>query len=261
MGAIDYITKPFRPPIVRARVKNLLAREELRQKVDELRRQFTAMIVHDLRSPLTVIRGFAEMAMDDNGPDAKENRTSALQRVIDNADRARLLVDQMLDLSQLQAGKVRLRRVPTDFTKLLRNIVRDHMVLARSKRIGLEESIAANLRATVDPAKIAETLANLIGNALKFTPAGGRITLAGDADAAGTMCVKVSDTGTGIPPDILGRLFSPWEHAASPMRQTLKSYGLGLAICKMIVEARGGDISVESVPGSGTTFSFRLPPG
>jgi two-component system sensor histidine kinase/response regulator len=259
LGAVDYLAKPISPPIVLARVKGILSRVMLQRQVDEMQRTFTAMIVHDLRNPLNVITGFTELALSEPAVEESFELRTGLQRVLENALRASLLVSQMLDLTQLRAGRVTLEPVELDVSGLLQRLASDQELLARGKKIRLETAIEPGLSASADPLKLAEVVMNLIGNALKFTPAGGTITLAASFASEHRLRISVTDTGPGIPPEEVVKLFVPWRQVAGTNKRAVRGHGLGLAICRMIVEAHGGAIGLESDVGNGAAFSFWIP--
>lgn len=259
LGAVDYIAKPISPPIVKARVHGLVTREHLRKRLEELQREYTAMIVHDVRSPLSIVYGFAELVLNNPLVRGSEQLQKDVERILENAERASRLVCQMLDLSQLQAGKVRLAKTSTNLTAGLADIAVEHRLLAHGKGVDLVQDLQPGLEAQVDSAKLREVIANLLGNALKFTPQGGRITLRAANGEDGHLRVSVSDTGPGIPAEQARALFAPWSQADEGTKQVVRGYGLGLAICKMIVEAHGGSIWVESEAGRGSTFAFWIP--
>ncbi|MBI3890313.1 MAG: hybrid sensor histidine kinase/response regulator [Candidatus Wallbacteria bacterium] len=258
LGADDYINKPFDAMLMKARVKSLVARETYRRQCDRLRRQFTAMILHDVRNPLTIINGFAELLLAEDPKTEPEFFRTSLQRIIGSAQRAMELVSQMLDFSQLQAGHVKLLRRREDVYNILHDVAEDQRLLATRKRIFLELRAEPGLAAEVDRSKLSEAVVNLVTNAIKFTPEGGKIVLEAIAETEGRIYVGVKDTGPGIPPDQIQFLFNPWQQAKGPVT-SVKGYGLGLAIARMLVEAHGGKIELQSEIGSGSNFRFWIP--
>jgi signal transduction histidine kinase len=259
LGAVDFISKPIDQPIVLARVRGVLARQRLQRQLDEMQQRFSAMVVHDLRHPLAVIRGFAELARDEPAVVALPDLLSWMERILQSADRASELVSQMLDVSQLRAGRVTLKRSSLDLSRLLGQLVQDQGLLARARQLRLESAVEPGLVVDADESRLVEVLVNLIGNAMKFTPPGGRIELVAERREQDGICVSVSDTGPGIPPEHRANLFAPWEQAPNQDAAKVKGYGLGLAICRLIVQAHGGRIRIADNAGGGARFEFSLP--
>lgn len=258
-GAVDYITKPISPPVVQARVRGVLERGRLERRVAEMQRAYTAMIVHDLRSPLNVISGYAELMLDDRRVERPAGDRMALERIRSNAQRAGALVSEMLDVAQLRAGQVRLKREDLDASALLGQIVDDQALFAKAKSISLTADVAPGLHVDADRQKLTEVVVNLVGNALKFTPASGTIRVeAWDGHAEG-LCVRVRDSGPGISARQAESLFAPWQRVDDVTRTAVKGYGLGLAICRMIVEAHGGHIELEPASAPGASFRLNVP--
>jgi PAS domain S-box-containing protein len=230
------------------------------KKAKELEADFAAMIAHDLRSPLTSVLSTAAM-MEDGlfGPVGEEQQ----RWLVKMQTMCRSLVDlvsDFLDLSKIEAGHVQLSKERVDLEKLIRGNAEAYMPLASKKKIRLIEQVAPNLPAVeADPRRLDQILQNLISNAIKFTPEGGKIEVGAGQEDGTEIKLWVKDTGGGIPPEELGPLFQKYRQTTSGMTSKDKGTGLGLVICKMIVEAHGGRIEVESAPGKGSTFTVRLP--
>lgn len=229
------------------------------RELAELREEFLALTTHDLRSPLTVISGvisfFTSGRLGELSPEQK-NMVTMMER---NTQNLIELVNDLLDASKLESGTMRLDASRFDLRGLLDEL-RDAMEpLAKEKGIELVETIPADLpQVEADRAKIRRVLQNLLSNALKFTPKGGRVEFsAGQRD--GRILVSVSDTGVGIAPEDVDRLFDKYEQARSRATRGEKGTGLGLYITKQLVELHGSEIKVESEVGKGSTFSFTLP--
>jgi signal transduction histidine kinase len=217
------------------------------------------MIVHDLRSPLTAIMSSAAVIEDGLvGPVTDEQKNWLLK--ISTGSRSLLnLINDFLDLSKIEAGRLELIRAEVDLEQLIQASLEDYMVLAREKKISLNGRFEKPLsRISVDAARLGQVFTNLISNAIKFTGEGGTIEL-GTAQNDGETTVWIKDGGVGIPAHEIGDLFEKYRQTQSGKTSKHKGTGLGLVICKMIVESHGGKIWAESQEGKGTTFFFNLP--
>ncbi len=223
-------------------------------RASSLRRQMTADIAHDLRTPLSVILGYTEAL--------REGKLTGEQDIYDTlyaeAQHLQRLIDDLRTLSLADAGELPLARQAIAPHALLDRAAAAYRPQAEAQQISLTVQAAASLpKIDVDPERMAQVLGNLLSNALRFTPAGGTITL--KAVAQGKMVqLGVADTGSGIAADDLARVFERF-YRADVSRQHDGSSGLGLAIAKSIVEAHGGSIAVASTPCVGTTFTLTLP--
>jgi signal transduction histidine kinase len=222
-------------------------------------REFVANVSHELKTPLTSVQGFAQAILDGTA-DTSESRTQAVQIIYNEAGRMHRMVLDLLDLARLDAGTADLKMSAVDVQALLQNIVIKFTPQAQKAGIRLDLDIPAALPAVLgDGDRLAQVFINLVDNALKFTPAGGRVILSA-IPAGSEMELTVSDTGPGIPPEALPRLFDRFYQVdASRAGGEGHGAGLGLAIAKEIVEAHGGRISVRSELGHGTTFVIHLP--
>lgn len=221
-----------------------------------IRDEVLRVVAHDLRSPIASIALTAGALRRSLPPDvlrASENQLRVIER---STERAHRLIDDLLDLARMVAGQLRVEPAPTDPAALLHEVVALHDSQAREKRLTLVAEVAPGLpRVLADRDRAVQVLANLVGNALKFTPAGGRVTLrAAPADDA--VRFDVEDTGPGITPEDQARIFDPFWQAGGGSRH---GAGLGLAIARGLVESHGGHISLGSVRGKGTTLTFTLP--
>lgn len=221
-----------------------------------LRRQMTADIAHELRSPLTVLSGYAE-ALSDGKLKGSPEIFNVLHQETRQLSR---LVDDLRLLSLADAGELSLLQQPTDVRALLEQVITRHRVIAEQKGIQLQIDAAADLpKPKLDPDRMAQVLDNLLLNAFRYTPAGGWVRLSAEALPAGGICLKVADNGSGIAEEDLPFIFERF-YRADKARHSGQESGLGLAIARSIVEAHGGRIRAESQPGKGTTFIIELPP-
>jgi two-component system, sensor histidine kinase and response regulator len=257
-GAVDYITKPISPLRVAIRVRGAIERRRLLQEVQDLRASFTSMLVHDLRSPLTVITAYLDMLQQPTvGPltDAQQRYLGKMGQAVTQMLR---LIGEILDLSKIEAGKFSVTPELTDLAAAVADAAERFTPGAASKRVSLEvRRPGTPVRVSADPNRLDQVLMNLLSNALKFTPAGGTIRVA-VAERLEEVEVSVHDSGPGIPPEEQTLLFEKFSQTSSG-KSVLGGSGLGLVICRHLVEAHGGRIWVESEPGRGTRFAFRLP--
>jgi two-component system sensor histidine kinase BaeS len=224
-------------------------------RANELRRQMTADIAHDLRTPLSVIAGYTEGLRDGVLPPTSET----FQTIHQEAEHLSRLVEDLRTLSLADAGELTLTRQLVHPQELLERTAAAHLPQAQQLEIDLQVTAQANLPAvSVDPERMAQVLGNLVSNALRYTPAGGQISLAA-AQKGNSALLTVQDNGAGIAPDRLRRIFERF-YRGDEARQTHEGEsGLGLAIAKSLVELHGGMISVASTLGKGTTFTIALP--
>jgi PAS domain S-box-containing protein len=220
---------------------------------------FTAMIAHDLRSPLISVIGVSEMMKDGLFGAVSEDQKKWLGRVMENGRQLVDMIGDFLDVSKLESGRINLTLEEVDLDKLLSAAFDSHFLLAQNKQIVLRKIVTPSTRLIrADARRLEQVVNNLLSNALKFTPAGGEIEL-GSAGDDSNATVWIRDTGIGIAADEIGYLFEKYRQTTSGKTSEQKGTGLGLVICKMIVEAHGGRIGVESAEGKGTTFAFTLP--
>ena len=222
------------------------------QVTDEQRRNLLADVTHELRTPLTVIQGNLEGLIDGVYPADEAH----LKSILDETRILSRLVDDLRTLALAESGALMLQKEPTDFTLLVTETVSSFRGQADATSIALSAECAPDLPLLdVDPARVREVLANLIANALHYTPPGGTIRVRCSLDSGGReVVVAVGDTGAGIPADDLPHVFDRFYRARDS-----HGMGLGLAIAKNLVTAHGGEIRAESEPGQGTTIRFSLP--
>ena len=214
------------------------------------RDEMMAVVSHDLRNPLGVVELSLELLESNPSFGA-----TAIPRARRAAAQMRALVDDLLQLAQIDAGTLTVRREPVELASFLDDLFEHHRVLAAEKKIVVEKSFAPHLgSAPLDSNRLTQALGNLLGNAIKFTPMAGQVRLTASPTTRGVV-ISVSDTGPGIPPEQLARIFDRFWQAD---RQR-NGIGLGLPIARGIIHAHGGTIDVKSEPGGGTTFRVTLP--
>ena len=236
--------------------------EDLNQKVQEanrLKTEFVTVVTHELRSPLTSIAGYLDLLLEEEGREGAETREAYLQIVKRNADRLLELINDLLDIARLEAGKLALKRLPLDLEGLIREVSGALRPQIEGKEQHLHLDLAASLPVvTGDPERLTQILLNLVTNAHKYTPQGGRITVATRAERAG-VCIAVQDTGIGLSSEEQQQLFTKFFRAQHPLAREAVGTGLGLAIARALVELHGGTLTVVSAPGQGATFKVTLP--
>jgi signal transduction histidine kinase len=229
------------------------------RELSEMKEEFLALTTHDLRSPLTVISGvisfFTSGRLGELSPEQK-NMVSMMER---NTQSLIELVNDLLDASKLESGTIRLEIASIDLRGVLDELRETMEPLAKEKEIELVETLPADLPPVqADRAKLRRIILNLLSNALKFTRKGGRVEVRVEREA-GQVRISVSDTGVGIAPEDVARLFDKYEQARSRATRGEKGTGLGLYITRQLLELHGSEIKVESQVGKGSTFSFTLP--
>jgi two-component system phosphate regulon sensor histidine kinase PhoR len=227
-------------------------------RLEQVRRDFVANASHELRTPLAAIRGFAETLLNsDELSDA--DRRSYMEIIDRHARRLGNLVGDLLELSKIEGGETRLEPVAVDVERLVEALLRDWRDRFAQQEVDVSVGTEGSAQAWADPQAVEQVLTNLLDNALKYTERGGeiRVQIAGDE---GSVRVHVADSGIGIPPRDLSRIFERFYRVDKARSRSLGGTGLGLSIVRHIVEAMGGEISVESELGKGSTFSFSLPP-
>jgi signal transduction histidine kinase len=230
------------------------------ERANKLQADFSAMIAHDLRSPLMNITGVVEVMMDGMFGKVTEEQKKWLLRVQANSRSLIDLVSDFLDVSKLESGYVGISRELVDLAELIERGVENYRVLTLDKRISLTASIDSALPSVqADPRRLDQVLSNLISNAVKFTAEGGDIEVGAVLANEALVHVWVKDNGAGIAAEEIGEIFEKYRQGGNVKRSAHAGTGLGLVICKMIVEAHGGRIWAESREGKGSTFFFSLP--
>ena len=223
----------------------------------ELQKNFAASASHELRTPTTSILGYLEEVLDSDT--LTEQDRGFLEIVYRNAKRLGQLIDDLLILGQAEIGTSMMQLVPTDVEPLVDRVIETFSTPAQRAGITLvADHQLDSPRAVVDPLRLEQVITNLISNAIKFTPDGGSVVVAvrGDRQA---VRISVCDTGVGIQPDDVGRIFSRFYRTKSAVDSAVKGSGLGLAIAKSMIEAQNGQIDVTSIAGSGSTFTITVP--
>jgi signal transduction histidine kinase len=234
------------------------ANAQLRE-LSAMKEEFLALTTHDLRSPLTVISGVINFFTSGRLGDLTGEQRNMVSMMERNTQNLIELVNDLLDASKLESGTMRLDFSSIELRGLVGELRQQMQPLAAEKEIALEEAIPADLPPlNADRAKLRRVLVNLVSNALKFTPRGGRVEI-GAAPEGRLVRVSVTDTGVGIAPDDLRDIFDKYAQARSRATHSEKGTGLGLYITRQLVDLHGGHIEVKSEVGKGSTFSFTIP--
>jgi signal transduction histidine kinase len=227
-------------------------------EADKLKDEFVALISHDLRTPLTSIMGYVELSLEDVQPPLDEERRSYLEIVSRSSERLLRLVDDLLFVARLQAGRLILERSHLDLCTIAAQATQEAQPRAEAKQLTLEFSGDSPVMIEADKGRLFQLLDNLISNAIKFTPEGGRVEVRA-APGDGVATLEVSDTGIGLGADEAELVFDRFFRSSRVVAQQVPGTGLGLFIARAIVEAHAGKIFASTREGGGTTFHVELP--
>ena len=228
-------------------------------RLDATKNELLGMAAHDLRNPLGVVMAYSKFLLSERVGPINEKQGAFLANIRTSSEFMLRLLEDLLDISQIESGKLRLDLARLDLRAQVERNVMLNAVLAEKKEIALHfECALEEAPVTADAAKIEQVLNNLVSNAVKFSPAGSAVSVV-LAAAAGGYELRVADHGPGIPADELERLFTPFSRTSVKPTAGEKSTGLGLAIVQKIIAGHGGTVRVESEVGKGTTFQVMLP--
>jgi signal transduction histidine kinase len=262
-GAQDYLvagkTDPsqagrlFRHAIERQRILSRL------KQLDRVKSEFLSTVSHELRTPLAIVREFVALVHDGVAGPVNPEQTDCLESALRNCDRLGSLIGDLLELARIESGKLKLQRRQTDLETILDQVHRDFLPRCRDKDQTLELRIDGPLRPVLcDAERVSQVLVNLIGNAHKYTPEAGKITLRAVGDAAGVR-IEVQDNGPGISRRDQELIFDSFAQIDRKDRPGPQGTGLGLTIAERLLEMHGGSIELKSALGCGSRFSFTLP--
>ena len=246
---------------VNERTQELRAANEWLRDLDRLKSSFLSNVSHELRTPLTAIGGIAENLLDGMAGALNEKQVRYITGIKDSGDRLARLIDDLLDLSAIEANRIKL--TPTNFTldDLVYELAEMLKSVAEAKSVALEvRARNGHLMARADSDKITQVLTNLVINAVKFTPSGGKVALTLAPSIEGDWIqVNVTDSGPGMPATEVEKIFDEFYQISQPSHEKTAGVGLGLSICKRLVEMHGGAIWVDSSLGRGSSFHFTVP--
>jgi two-component system phosphate regulon sensor histidine kinase PhoR len=231
------------------------------KELEEMKLDFVSMAAHELRTPLTAIRGYLSVLQEEIKSDLSKEQKSFLDKAFISSSQLAALVENLLSVSRIERGAMKLEAESQDWKSILREIITNYTPLAKEKGISLKLDCPEGLPLVmVDKFRISEVLSNLIGNALNYTNSGGVVELSSEFDTKKHQVItRVKDSGQGIPESALPHLFTKFFRVSGVLEQGSKGTGLGLYISKAIVNMHGGDIWVESELSKGSKFSFSVP--
>jgi signal transduction histidine kinase len=229
------------------------------KELDRLKSNFLATMSHELRTPLTSVIGYSEMMLEGLGGPLTTEQREYLGIIMEKGENLLQLITSILDISKIEAGRVRLVLSEVEPAQIMRDAVATLLPLARKKGLKVSCEPGALPRLVADRDKLRQCLVNLCSNAVKFTPAGGTITVKGELLPGERMGIHVTDTGIGIAEEHLAKVFDVFYQVDGSSTREYGGAGLGLAIVKSFVEAHGGEVQVRSTSSQGSTFTLVLP--
>ncbi len=272
LGAEQYLTKPIDTDELLVRTKMMVQLKRAEAELERTKADFMAMLVHDLRSPLIGVKSVIELLQDSGkGTPLNDDHFELLSSAHASSVKLLELVSDFLDVSKYEAGSISFRKDAVPITRFTDPVLRQMDIQFKQRGVTLKKNIPEDLPMVVtDASKTEQVVMNLLSNALKFTKGGGTVTIEAAVQAVDPkdvlpgsprrfVRISVTDSGVGIAKEELSGLFERYKQVSSAKLVKQKGTGLGLVICKLIVEAQGGTVSVESEPGKRTTFSFTLP--
>jgi signal transduction histidine kinase len=239
-------------------VRGLEAANQALVALDITKDEFLSVASHELKTPLSAVKGFATLLETQHGQALPPEGRGYLANIVQATERLGRLVNELLDLTSIRLGKLGLQPRPCDAGLLVEDVLESMAPLALERAIALQAELSARPVIALDYDRIGQVLTNLVGNAIKFTPPGGRVDVA-TCLVGDRLRVEVRDTGPGISAEDATRLFKPFSQLDMGSTRAVGGTGLGLAISKALVEGHGGEIGLIGKPGQGSTFWFELP--
>ncbi len=229
-------------------------------EADRAKRQFVSDVSHELRTPLTAIKGYVDLLLMGTGGPLNEQQLELMEVVKANVRRLKALVDDILEISRFEAGKIELTFQPVNVATIIRDVAQTLRLEAERKHMHITIEVQPDLPSVIaDEKRLTQVITNLYSNAIKYTYEGGTITVRAFLNQANLLQFEIEDNGVGMSPGQLKKLFRPFYRAFNPLSEQAGGTGLGLLITKSLVEQHGGEMWVTSTEGKGSTFSFVLP--
>jgi signal transduction histidine kinase len=230
------------------------------ETANRLKSEFLANMSHELRTPFNAIIGFAELMYDGKAGPVSQRQQEFLRDILTAARHLLQILNDVLDLSKVEAGKLELRLQPVHLASVIAEVQDTVRAIAEEKRLTIEIAPAPHILNPIsDPTKLKQVLYNYVSNAVKFTPDGGRIVIRVLPEGVDAIRIEVQDNGIGIRPEDIGRLFVEFQQLDASSAKQYPGTGLGLALVKRLVEALGGRVGVRSTYGEGSVFHAVLP--
>lgn len=267
LGAKEYLTKPFEPTEFIRQVKSALRANIAERRVKEIQTEFSSLLLHDLRSPLSLALSAIEFLKKEQVGTITQEQRQIFEQIWSNLNKMDTMLRDMIDLTLFESGKVEIEKLPTNLDELIPAICDRFKTQAAAKNISFQLHITHNVPTLeVDPEKISHVLNNLLDNGIKYTDDGGTIKISlittqrqQNGVSRENVEIAISDTGVGISKEELPLVFDKYKDVLTGKTSTQKTTGLGLAICKSIIEAHSGSMTVDSELGKGSTFKIYLP--
>ncbi len=229
------------------------------REIAVMKNEFVSMVSHELRTPLTSIKGYVDLIVDGDAGEINDIQREFLQIVQENSDRLVSLINDLLDISRIESGRVHLKIEPLDAGEIIENVMDTFGAVADTQKVTLNSHVARGLPSMAgDRDRTGQVLMNLVSNAIKYSPGGGSVTIEAKRQG-GEVVLSVTDTGIGISDEDQRQLFTKFFRVDSSLTREIGGTGLGLSICKSVVELQGGRIWAKSMAGEGSTFSFTVP--
>jgi len=234
------------------------AREEI-QKFNNLKDNFLSVASHELRTPMSVIRGYADLLLSSDFGDLNDQQNKFVTKILNNVEQLTNLINNMLDISKLEAGKMHFNIKTVNLSELIAQIVNNHQILFKHKQQTLTfiDNTKSEANLETDPEKLGIVLKNIISNAHKFTPVAGKVAIKAQKNND-YWHICITDTGSGIPKSERNNVFKKFQQADNSLQKKHSGTGLGLSITKKIIEQLDGEIWIEDNPDHPTGLSFNI---